>query len=227
MSSRLLVSASKPQAGRRPRPGSVIAEAAIGHADTIGAHQVEMLLDEFLARILLDVFRFGGKPDGEWRRRERGDARENVGVLYKFQRHALGIFLELLRRGLHRPVVGHGRHADKNVRLVDMRVDGIVHFLRVGDADDPHTFGIGQDGRAGDQDHFRAGRHRGCGHRVAHAPGAFVGNTAHWVDGLPGWAGGDDDGEAVEFTGFEQFRGERGKFRRFEHASGADVATGL
>ena len=186
-----------------------------------------MFFGKLRARILLDVFRLGGKPDGERPWRERRDARKNVGVLYEFQRHAPGVFLELLRRGLHRPVVGHGRHADKNVRLVDMRVDGSVHFPRAGDANDLRAFGIGQGGRAGDQNRFCAGFGGGLRDGITHATGAFVGDAAHRVDGLPGWAGGDDDGEAVEFTGFEQLRSERGKFRRLEHAPGADIATGL
>ncbi len=141
----------------------------------------------------------------------RGEIGEDVGSPLPVEGGRPVLFLELVRRRLDPPV---GDSRDQNCR-VGGEGGGyrMVHLLRRLDVDSSDPRRRREADRAGDQGHPRAERRQRAGDREALFARGAVGDHAHRVDRLLGWAGGDQDMPAGERAGAAERGLDRGQDR--------------
>ena len=143
----------------------------------------------------------GGKAGNDARALLGAELGQDVRRLHELNGvQVLAGLLELVvsRRGGR--VVGHGGAADRGVGTLEGGESGLAHLGGRRHVHATRPGGRGQRGGPGDERDLgppRAGR---GGERVAHLPGGAVGYVAHGVDGLVGWAGGDNEAHAGEVT---------------------------
>ena len=186
-----------------------------------------MLATAFEFCVFLQVLAFGGKTHAERRIAPAGDVGEDVRVGRQFQGQDVCVFLDFLFAGVEHVVIGHGGNTDEDVRIVNDRLNAGHHFSGADDGDEGAAHRWFQAGLARNKRDIGASIERSARYRIAHLAGAGIGNAAHGVDGLIGWAGGNDNFQTGEqfclkaaVQGIKQVVG-------FEHAAKADFATGL
>ena len=196
-------------------------------AHLVGGDHVEALALELGERVALDVLRLGREAHDERSRRARGDRRQDVGRARQRQRQRVAGLLDLLRRALHRAVVGDGRGRDEDVGAGQVLADGVHHLLGRLHVDASHARRRRDVDRSADEHHLGARLARGLGHGETHLAGAAVGDEAHRIDALARRARGDQHLEPRQRAGRRDPRGAsalersprarasgRGRFRR-------------
>nr|GEU28492.1 hypothetical protein [Tanacetum cinerariifolium] len=178
------------------------------------------------------VFRFGGKAHAvrvARQRRARGHGGQDVRVLFELQvgHRTVGIFFQFLFAGVGDAPVGHRRHRDEDVLMVDVGHHRVVHLHRALHVDALHPERRGQRRGAGHQHHLGACFARGARHGITHFAGRQIGDAAHRVDGLERGTGRDQDALTGQHLGLERCDQLFEQLHGFEHAAHADFTAGL
>ncbi|MOA13241.1 hypothetical protein D3C78_1332820 [compost metagenome] len=175
------------------------------------------------------MFGLGGEADAERAVRTGGDAGQDVRVADHLQQQAVtcrGVFLEFLWGDHFRSVVRDRSRGDENI-AGHRSFAGGEHVASADYVDAADPIRRWQMHRPTDQGDFGTGFDRRFSQGKAHFPGAVVGDVAHRIDVFLGRSSGDHDVLAGQRLALEAFCGAPGQVVGFEHASEADIATGL
>ncbi len=154
---------------------------------------VEMFCSQFLASVLQNVFRLGGKANDNLTGLSQSNFLQDVGRGFEFERHRAFAF-ELLRRGRFGPVVGDRGRFNDDRGLGQQMEHGVAHLFRRLDSPDFGSARRSKRRGAADQQHASATAQCGFGQSIAHTPAGAVGEIAYRIDLLAGRPSGDQNG---------------------------------
>ena len=154
-----------------------------------------------------------------------GNCRKDVGIFNERQvrRGLAGFFLEFPLAGIGHAPVGDGGGEDGHIRW-QCAFDRLQHVAGGFHMQNFDIRRVGQGHRPADQHHLGAGGGGGCGYGVTLFAGRAVGDVAHRIDRLMGWARCDQHALSCErprFIRAEQFLHRRRDLQWFRHAANA------
>ena len=186
-------------------------------ADLVGGDHVDLLRQQFAARVFRDVLRFRREADQERPLLCAPSSARMSGFSIRSSFSGPSLFFNLWSATVFRSIVADRRRGKEDVALRRMPQHRLAHVARAAHVLAGDAGRRRQMHRTGDQLHVRAHLGGSLRNRETHAAGTAVADEAHRIDVLEGRAGADQnrvplsargpckrDHRVDELIGFEQ-----------------------